>query len=1024
MENKNNSLFDAAWAGDDKAIIALLSEGMDINTQYDLGATPVYAAAQNNKASTVQLLINNGADIEIPIITNATPLYAAAINCYPEVLNLLINAGANLEVRVDGYTPIFVAIYAKCVQNIAPLLNAGAKIYFDVLSYHEISTPLSLNSFNYNAEDKTEGVDEIYPIVLNHYWKITAPEIQAIDQSTINNGKTFEVVVVRYKEDLSWVAKEFPSDKVTIYNKGPDDIGKLPSNCHVINIENIGYLGGTYLKHIVDNYNNLADRTLFIQGHPYDVNAYFPLIRHKGDLDSNCKNIIAKCVNTTLAKEWDFLDNLKWDFMPRYKDFVPRNASMLDFHYKYIGNQSLDEDMYVTYGAIFAADKEVILRHGVEHYAAMLPEFNYTKPMVDHYMEREWDQLFDLVSIDKVVKMQNLQKINEDNRSVNDRLYNAVIHNDIEAVKLLLDAGSNPNIGDNFGNYPLHLSIKKGNYTISKLLLDYGASPNLPLPNGKYILQEVVVSGNADMVKLLLQYGADKEVTYQGLYPAIMAYSSRNPEIFQLLVEKTETVFSREGVNEVALIEMVKNEEDIIFENLVWHFVLGFRKFIVIDNLSSDNTKQEIERFAELSKNYAKVFIIDDPVFEHIQSRITTGAYDFARSVWPEVKWVFPVDADEFWITKKPLRDIINNIPVDAEVLQSTVIKYRPHIDYYEFEEAIKFYDKLHYLSYEVFSPPGVKIILKAQDCIKIGQGNHDAIRTNCGDGSQLKIYHGYQLGIDLHEFKLRSVEQTHNKFSRSMASNLKARELGLIKDTDGIHTYQYINYIDRYGDKAGEYKFNESFVDLDYAIDDPLPIGAAIDLFYEITSINNFLMTSVVKNNLEDIKEAIFQGADVNYIHSIGATALYMTVDKGFVAATEVLLKSGANPDIKTTIGTSPLCMAAQDVNFPMVELLINNGADMEVSYDNGATSLYLAAHMGSIEIVEFLLEHGANKNVIVNGINSFERSIVDKHYDIAKLLADDIKVFCQEIPELVMHNDYAELCGKVEISNDGQDL
>ena len=54
---------------------------------------------------------------------------------------------------------------------------------------------------------------------------------------------------------------------------------------------------------------------------------------------------------------------------------------------------------------------------------------------------------------------------------------------------------------------------------------------------------------------------------------------------------------------------MVKNEEDIIFENLVWHFATGFRKFIIVDNMSTDQTRNKIQEFSQLVKNHAQVLI-------------------------------------------------------------------------------------------------------------------------------------------------------------------------------------------------------------------------------------------------------------------------------------------------------------------------------------------------------------------------------------------------------------------------------
>ncbi|MGI4775503.1 MAG: hypothetical protein ACRYE9_00995, partial [Janthinobacterium lividum] len=39
-----------------------------------------------------------------------------------------------------------------------------------------------------------------------------------------------------------------------------------------------------------------------------------------------------------------------------------------------------------------------------------------------------------------------------------------------------------------------------------------------------------------------------------------------------------QPIFNSEGINNIALVMMTKDEEDIIYQNLVWHFSLGFRK--------------------------------------------------------------------------------------------------------------------------------------------------------------------------------------------------------------------------------------------------------------------------------------------------------------------------------------------------------------------------------------------------------------------------------------------------------------
>jgi hypothetical protein len=74
-----------------------------------------------------------------------------------------------------------------------------------------------------------------------------------------------EIVVARYNENLDWLKKIKKSKdlKITVYNKGKDDI-----NIPYIKLPNIGRESHTYLYHIINNYDNLSDQTIFCQGDP------------------------------------------------------------------------------------------------------------------------------------------------------------------------------------------------------------------------------------------------------------------------------------------------------------------------------------------------------------------------------------------------------------------------------------------------------------------------------------------------------------------------------------------------------------------------------------------------------------------------------------------------------------------------------------------------------------------------------------------------------------------------------------
>ena len=75
------------------------------------------------------------------------------------------------------------------------------------------------------------------------------------------------IVCARYNEDIHWMLPII--ENAVIYNKGNNNLDYIPKN-KVIHCENIGREGGTYIKHIIDNYSNLSDHIMFLQGNPID----------------------------------------------------------------------------------------------------------------------------------------------------------------------------------------------------------------------------------------------------------------------------------------------------------------------------------------------------------------------------------------------------------------------------------------------------------------------------------------------------------------------------------------------------------------------------------------------------------------------------------------------------------------------------------------------------------------------------------------------------------------------------------
>jgi hypothetical protein len=111
--------------------------------------------------------------------------------------------------------------------------------------------------------------------------------------STYNASSSFDIVVGTYFEEPESIKKMLDSLKKTVYlrnlrpniilyTKNPEaniTALKESTGANVVKLlENIGREGGTYLQHIVTNWDILAEKTMFIQAHAHNIHELLPRI--------------------------------------------------------------------------------------------------------------------------------------------------------------------------------------------------------------------------------------------------------------------------------------------------------------------------------------------------------------------------------------------------------------------------------------------------------------------------------------------------------------------------------------------------------------------------------------------------------------------------------------------------------------------------------------------------------------------------------------------------------------------------
>ena len=193
---------------------------------------------------------------------------------------------------------------------------------------------------------------------------------------------SFCIVVARYDECVEWT-KQFPN--VIIYNKGKNlDNDYNEVDYKEVFLNNVGREGHTYYKYICDNYENLSEYTIFLQGRPFDhsPNIISNLTKyidnkewsidfeflseqiHHSSLDLEC-NIYLECKN--IHKTWEFL----------------------------FGTSSKNKECIFGAGAQFIVSKKKILKNTKEFYENIVKMLEYDiHPIEGYEIERLHKYIF------------------------------------------------------------------------------------------------------------------------------------------------------------------------------------------------------------------------------------------------------------------------------------------------------------------------------------------------------------------------------------------------------------------------------------------------------------------------------------------------------------------------------------------------------------------------------------------------------------------------------------------------------
>ena len=110
-------------------------------------------------------------------------------------------------------------------------------------------------------------------------------------------------------------------------------------------------------------------------------------------------------------------------------------------------------------------------------------------------------------------------------------------------------------------------------------------------------------------------------------------------------------------------------------------------------------------------------------------------------------------------------------------------------------------------------------------------------------------------------------------------------------------------------------------------------------------------------------LRQLLASGSSANAHDRIGFTALVHAARNGQVPAIQVLIASGADPNLEAgRNGWTPLLHAIHTNQIESVTALLALGADVDASGRSGITPVTMAAGYGQADMVRLLLSHGAD--------------------------------------------------------------
>lgn len=141
---------------------------------------------------------------------------------------------------------------------------------------------------------------------------------------------------------------------------------------------------------------------------------------------------------------------------------------------------------------------------------------------------------------------------------------------------------------------------------------------------------------------------------------------------------------------------------------------------------------------------------------------------------------------------------------------------------------------------------------------------------------------------------------------------------------------------------------------------------SGSIGQFHAGTPSDQQLWMAAFNGQMDQVRAALDQGADVNFRGKGNVTPLVAAARNGHFDVIKYLVEHGADINKRDNVREkSALLAAAFKGHYDIAEYLIEHGADINAQGVNGWTPLHDAAFVGNFRTVKLLVDHGARLDV-----------------------------------------------------------